>query len=282
MKRVVITGIGIYSCIGSNKEEVREGLYNGKCGIDTEPLRTEYGYRSSLTGVVPKPNLKEALNRRQRICLPEEGEYAYMATEEALKDAGIDLDYLEKNETGILYGNDSSSKAVIESHELCVEKKDTTLLGSGAIFQSMNSTVTMNLSTIYKLRGINMTISAACASGSHTIGLGAMFIRLGLQNMIICGGAQETNYLSMASFDGLSAFSMRMDDPKKASRPFDKGRDGLVPSGGAATVILEEYEHAVKRGAHIYAEVAGYGFSSNGAHISQPSNEGSALAMIRA
>ena len=282
MKRVVITGIGIHSCIGTNVEEVRESLYTGKCGIGIDPVRTEYGYRSPLTGIVPRPELKGVLSRRQRICLPEEGEYAYVATEQALKDAGIDMDYLEKNEAGILYGNDSSSKAVIESHEICVEKKDTTLLGSGAIFQSMNSTVTMNLSTIFRLRGINMTISAACSSGSHTIGLGAMFIRLGLQDMIVCGGAQETNYLSMASFDGLSAFSIRIDEPQKASRPFDKGRDGLVPSGGAATVILEEYEHAVKRGARIYAEVVGYGFSSNGVHISQPSNEGSALAMTRA
>lgn len=282
MKRVVITGIGIHSCIGTNVEEVRESLYAGKCGIGIDPARTEYGYRSPLTGIVPRPDLKGVLSRRQRICLPEEGEYAYVATEQALKDTGIDMDYLENNETGILYGNDSSSKAVIESHEICVEKKDTTLLGSGAIFQSMNSTVTMNLSTIFKLRGINMTISAACSSGSHTIGLGAMFIRLGLQDMIVCGGAQETNYLSMASFDGLNAFSTRVDEPLKSSRPFDKNRDGLVPSGGAATLILEEYEHAVKRGAPIYAEILGYGFSSNGAHISQPSDRGSAMAMERA
>lgn len=282
MKRVVITGIGIHSCIGTNVEEVRESLYAGKCGIGIDPARTEYGYRSPLTGIVPRPDLKGVLSRRQRICLPEEGEYAYVATEQALKDSGIDMDYLENNETGILYGNDSSSKAVIESHEICVEKKDTTLLGSGAIFQSMNSTVTMNLSTIFKLRGINMTISAACSSGSHTIGLGAMFIRLGLQDMIVCGGAQETNYLSMASFDGLNAFSTRVDEPLKSSRPFDKNRDGLVPSGGAATLILEEYEHAVRRGAPIYAEILGYGFSSNGAHISQPSDRGSAMAMERA
>lgn len=274
--------MGIHSCIGTNVEEVRESLYTGKCGIGIDPARTEYGYRSPLTGIVPRPELKGVLSRRQRICLPEEGEYAYVATEQALKDAGIDVDYLENNETGILYGNDSSSKAVIESHEICVEKKDTTLLGSGAIFQSMNSTVTMNLSTIFKLRGINMTISAACSSGSHTIGLGAMFIRLGLQDMIVCGGAQETNYLSMASFDGLNAFSTRVDEPLKSSRPFDKNRDGLVPSGGAATLILEEYEHAVKRGAPIYGEILGYGFSSNGAHISQPSDRGSAVAMERA
>ena len=282
MKRVVITGIGIYSCIGVSKEEVRDGLYQGRSGIGIDPSRTEYGYRSPLTGIVPRPDLKESLTRRQRICLPEEGEYAFMATQEALEDACIDTDYLDRNEAGILFGNDSSSKAVIESHEICVAKKDTTLLGSGAIFQSMNSTVTMNLSTIFRLRGINMTISAACASGSHSIGLGALLIRMGLQEMIVCGGAQETNVLSMASFDGLNAFSTRTDQPQKASRPFDKGRDGLVPSGGAATVILEEYEHAVKRGARIYAEVAGYGFSSNGMHISQPSEEGSAKAMALA
>ncbi|HNR27176.1 MAG TPA: beta-ketoacyl-[acyl-carrier-protein] synthase family protein [Bacteroidales bacterium] len=282
MKRVVITGIGIYSCIGVSKEEVRDGLYQGRSGIGIDPSRTEYGYRSPLTGIVPRTDLKESLTRRQRICLPEEGEYAFMATQEALEDACIDTDYLDRNEAGILFGNDSSSKAVIESHEICVAKKDTTLLGSGAIFQSMNSTVTMNLSTIFRLRGINMTISAACASGSHSIGLGALLIRMGLQEMIVCGGAQETNVLSMASFDGLNAFSTRTDQPQKASRPFDKGRDGLVPSGGAATVILEEYEHAVKRGARIYAEVAGYGFSSNGMHISQPSEEGSAKAMALA
>lgn len=282
MKRVVITGMGIYSCIGKNLDEVTKSLFNGISGIGIEEIRGEYGYRSPLTGIVERPILKGVLDRRLRLGLAEEGEYAYMATKEALDSAAIDMDYLENNEVGILYGNDSSAKAVIESHALVMEKKDTTLLGSGAIFQSMNSTVTMNLSTIFKLKGINMTISAACASGSHSIGLGYMFIRNGLQDMIICGGAQETNYYSMASFDGLSAFSTRVDQPHKASRPFDANRDGLVPSGGAATVILEEYEHAVKRGATILGEIVGYGFSSNGGHISQPNDEGSYLAMIRA
>lgn len=282
MRRVVITGIGIYSCIGKSIQEVSEALYHGKSGVGIDPARTLYGYRSPLTGILEPPQLKNVLTRRQRICLPEEGEYAYVATDDALKDAGISDEYLDNNEVGILYGNDSSSRAVIESHEICVEKKDTTLMGSGAIFQSMNSTVTMNLATIFRLKGINMTISAACSSGSHSIGLGALLIRQGLQDMIICGGAQETNVLSMASFDGLGAFSVRIAEPHKASRPFDAGRDGLVPSGGAATVIIEEYEHAVKRGARIYAEVTGYGFSSNGVHISQPCEKGSALAMERA
>ena len=282
MRRVVITGIGIYSCIGKNLDEVTQSLYNGKSGIGLEPARKEYGYRSSLTGIVDRPVLKGLLDRRLRVGLAEEGEYAYMATVEALKNAGIDMDYLENNEMGILYGNDSSAQAVIDAHEIMRQKRDTTLLGSGAVFQSMNSTVTMNLSTIFKLKGVNMTISAACASGSHAIGLGYMFIQNGMQDMVLCGGAQETNLYSMASFDALSAFSIRMDEPEKASRPFDAGRDGLVPSGGAASLILEEYEHAVKRGATILAEVIGYGVSSNGAHISQASDTGCLIAINRA
>jgi 3-oxoacyl-[acyl-carrier-protein] synthase-1 len=282
MKRVVITGMGIYSSIGKNKEEVLLSLQNGKSGIGIEPFRTEMGFRSPLTGILEVPNLKGKLDRRLRTGLAEEGIFAYVASLEALEQALIDDDYLDNNEIGILYGNDSSAKAVIEAHELVKLKKDTMLLGSGAIFQSMNSTVTMNLSTIFKLKGINFTISAACASGSHALGMGYHFIRHGMQEMVLCGGAQEINAYSMGSFDALSAFSVRIDEPTKASRPFDKNRDGLVPSGGAATLILEEYEHAVKRGAPILAEVVGYGFSSNGSHISQPTNEGSYRAMSMA
>jgi len=281
-KRVVITGIGIWSCIGKNLEEVTQSLYLGKSGIGIEELRREYGYRSLLTGIVERPMLKGLLDRRLRVCLAEEGEYAYMATLEALKNAKMDMDYLEDNEMGIFYGNDSSAKAVIDTHEVMRIKKDTSLLGSSAIFQSMNSTVSMNLSTIFKLRGVNMTISAACASGSHAIGLGYLFIQNGIQDLVLCGGAQETNYYSMASFDALSAFSIRMNEPEKASRPFDADRDGLIPSGGAATLILEEYEHALKRGAPILGEIIGYGVSSNGANISQPSDVGCLIAMNRA
>lgn len=282
MKRVVITGMGIYSSIGKNKEEVTESLREGKSGIGIEELRTEMGYRSPLTGILEVPNLKGQIDRRLRAGLAEEGIFAYVATEEAFKQANIDSDFLDTHEIGILYGNDSSAKAVIEAHEIMKQKKDTMLLGSGAIFQSMNSTVTMNLSTIYRLKGINLTISAACASGSHAIGLGYHLIKSGLQKMILCGGAQEINAYSMGSFDALSAFSIRTDEPTKASRPFDKNRDGLVPSGGAASLVLEEYDHAIARGATILAEVVGYGFSSNGSHISQPANEGSYRAMLMA
>ena len=279
--RVVITGMGIYSCIGISLDEVKESLYQGKSGIVLDQDRKEFGYRSGLTGRVPKPELKSLLNRRQRISMGEESEYAYLATIDALKQAGLEQEFLDINEVGILYGNDSVSQAVIEATDIVREKKDTTLMGSGAIFKSMNSTVTMNLSTIFKLRGINLTISAACASGSHSLGLAYLLIKNGLQDVVVCGGAQETNKFSMASFDGLGVFSVREDEPGKASRPFDSGRDGLIPSGGAATLIVESLESAQKRGANILAEIVGYGFSSNGGHISTPNVDGPALAMER-
>ncbi len=274
MKRVVITGIGIYSCIGKNLDEVRDSLYKGRSGIIMDPLRKEYGYRSGLTGFVEKPDLKGKLDRRARIMLPEQGEFAYLATVEALENAGCNADFIAANEIGILYGNDSSGKAVIEANNIIMDKKDTMMVGSGAVFQTMNSTVTMNLATIFKLRGINFTISAACASGSHSIGLGYHFIKTGLQDCIVCGGAQEINHLSMGTFDALSAFSVHESTPAKASRPFDRDRDGLIPSGGAATVILESLDSAQKRGATILGEVIGYGFSSNGGHISNPTVDG--------
>ena len=281
-RRVVITGMGIYSCIGTSLEEVKQSLYEGKSGIIYDEERKEFGFRSALTGMVPRPDLKPYLNRRQRISIGEETEYAYMATIEALKNAKIEDSFFDENEVGILYGNDSVSMAIIEATDIIREKKDTTLIGSGAIFKSMNSTVTMNLSTIFRLRGINLTVSAACASGSHSIGLGFHLIKSGMQDMIICGGAQEINKYAMASFDGLGVFASNEANPTKASRPFDAGRDGLVPSGGGATLILESYESAIKRGAPIIAEVLGYGFSSNGGHISTPNVEGPATAMKRA
>lgn len=281
-RRVVITGIGIWSCIGRNVDEVERSLREGRSGIGVEQARLDYGYQSGLTGIVERPVLKGLLDRRTRVGLPEEAEYAFMASREAFAMAGVDDAYLNANEVGAIWGNDSSAKPVIEAAEIMAEKHDSALLGSGLIFQSMNSTVTMNLSTIFKLRGVNFTVSAACASGSHSIGLGYMLIKQGLQQMVLCGGAQEVNYYSMATFDALNAFSKRMDEPTKASRPFDRDRDGLIPSGGAAAIVLEDYDHAVARGAEILAEVTGYGFSSNGGGISQPSDEGSVIAMQRA
>jgi len=281
-RRVVITGMGIWSCIGESLDQVKESLYEGRSGIGIDPARKEIGYRSALTGIVRVPDLKGKVDRRQRLCLPEEGKYAFMATEQALAQAGIDKEFLAAREVGILYGNDSSAEAVISGIDIIREKKNTAMVGSGNIFQSMNSTITMNLSTIFNLRGINFTVSGACASGSHSIGMAYLLIRSGLQDCMICGGAEEVNVYSVGNFDGLSAFSTREDAPEKASRPFDSNRDGLVPSGGAATLVLESYESAVERGATILAEVIGYGFSSNGDHISVPNVDGPKRSLLMA
>ena len=281
MKRVVITGMGIYSCLGTDLETVKQSLFDGKSGIISDPARKEMGFRSSLTGFVPKPELKKEIKRKKRVRMSEHAEYAYCATRDAFAQAGIDDDFLEKSEIGIFYGNDSSARATIETTDILRETKDTALIGSSKIFQSMNSTVTMNLSVIFKLKGVNFTISGACASGSHAIGLGYTFIRNGMQECIVCGGAQEMGPHSVASFDALSAFSI-IEPPQNTPKPFDKNRDGLVPGGGAATLILESLEHAKKRGATILAEVIGYGFSSNGEHISVPNVDGPARSLTMA
>ena len=283
MRRVVITGMGIWSCLGTDLATVKDSLYQGKSGIVLDQDRLNYGYRSGLMGKVETPVItKQMLDRHTRAGMSEEAQYAYMASRQAFEQAMVDDNYLREHEVGCIFGNDSSAKPVIESAKIMDEKHDSAMLGYGLIFQSMNSTVNMNLSTIFHLRGVNFTISAACASGSHSIGLGYMMIQQGLQDMVLCGGAQETNYYSMASFDALGAFSVRMDEPQKASRPFDRDRDGLIPSGGAAALVLEDYDHAVARGATILAEVTGYGFSSNGGGISEPSDNGSVTAMTRA
>ena len=283
MRRVVITGTGIWSCLGTSLDAVAQSLREGKSGIGIEDIRKEYGYRSPLTGIVEKPQLKGLIDRRLRVSFSEPAEYAYMASRQAFEQAGIDEAYLAANEVGVIFGNDSSSKPVIDTYRIMEDRHDSAMVGRALVFQSMNSTVTMNLSSVFGLRGVNFTVSAACASGSHSIGLAYMMIRQGMQDVVLAGGAQEVSHFAMASFDAINAFSVRVDDPARASRPFDKHRDGLVPSGGAAALVVEEYEHAKARGANILAEVVGYGVSSNGiGGISQPSDEGSYVAMQRA
>jgi 3-oxoacyl-[acyl-carrier-protein] synthase-1 len=278
-RRVVISGMGIWSCIGTNVDDVRRSLWEGRSGVGTDPVRKEFGYRSALTGIVENPELKGLLDRRARLCMPQQAAYAYMATLEAFRGARIDSDYLAAHEVGILYGNDSTAQPVIEGVDVIREKRNTALAGSGNVFQSMNSTVSMNLSVIFNLRGINFTVAGACASGSHAIGMAYLLVKNGLQDCVVCGGAQEVNIYAVGSFDALSAFSVREDDPAAASRPFDKDRDGLVPSGGAATLIVESYESAVARGAEVLGEIVGYGFSSNGDHISVPNVDGPARSL---
>lgn len=273
-KRVVITGMGIWSCLGTTLDEVRDSLYKGKSGIVFNAERKSLGFRSALCADVPKPDLKPFIPRNQRQFMPEEAQYAYMATRQALEDAKLDADYMEHHEIGLIYGNDSVAEATMHALDKFREFHDTAACGSGAIFQSMNSTVTMNLACLFRLKGINLTASAACASGSQSIGLAALLIRNGLQECVVCGGAQEANLYSVAAFDGIQSFSVHEDHPTCASRPFDRDRDGLVPGGGAATVVLESYEHAVRRGAPIWGEIVGWGFSGNGDHISTPNIEG--------
>lgn len=257
-RKVVITGMGIWSCLGKTLEDVRDSLYGGKSGIVFSQERKEAGFRSALCADIELPDLKSFIPRNLRQFMPEEAQYAYMATRSALENAKLDQDYIDSHEVGIIYGNDSVAEATMHALDKFREFKDTSACGSGAIFQSMNSTVSMNLACLFKLRGINLTASAACASGSHAIGLAHTLIRSGLQDCIICGGAQEANLYSVASFDGIQSFSMREDEPAKACCPFDRDRDGLVPGGGAATVIIESYEHAVKRGAPILAEIVSW------------------------
>jgi len=279
MNKVVITGMGIWSCLGTTLDEVRQSLYDGRSGIVFSQERKDAGFRSPLCASVQKPDLKPLVPRNLRQFMPEEAQYAYMSTKAALEQAGIDQDFLDSHEVGLIFGNDSVAEATMRALDKFREFKSTVACGSGSIFQSMNSTVTMNLAILYHLRGINLTASAACASGSQSVGLAALLIRDGLQDCVVCGGAQEANMYSVASFDTIQAFSVNESDPTKALRPFDRDRDGLVPGGGAATLILESEEHALKRGAKILAEVVSWGFSGNGDHISTPNVEGPARAI---
>ena len=280
-RRVVVTGMGIWSCIGQDLKTVTESLRRGRCGIGVRRERLDLGYHSLLTGIVPRPELKGLLDRRQRNTLSEEAEYAYMSTREALETAHLTEEYREKNDIGCIFGNDTSNKAVVESYLKAVEEKSTFMLGSGKAFESLTSNVASNMSSIFRLRGINLTTSSACASSAQAIALATMLIRTGQEDIIVAGGAQETNDISMIAFDGVNTLSKQNDDPQHASRPFDKHRDGLVPSGGAATLVLEEYEHALKRGADILVEIAGFGFSQNTTVLGQPSSESELIAMQR-
>ena len=283
MRRVVVTGMGIWSCIGQDLETVTEILKQGRSGIIFDAQRIEFGLRSGLMGNVPRPNLKPLLSRKFRATMSGDTEYAYMAARQAFEQAGINDDYLRQNEVGIIYGNDGNGLARKEGNDILNKEHSALMLGPTALFRGETSSVTMNLSSVFHLRGISCIIGAACASGSQTIGIASLFIRTGLQQMVLVGGSQEIDLGGFASVDALEALSLRNDDPQHASRPFDRDRDGMVNSGGAAALVLEEYEHAIARGATILAEVVGYGFSSNGIEdISMSSADGEYRAMKRA
>lgn len=273
--------MGIFSCLGNGVAEVEASLRSGRSGIGIDERRTALGYRSALTGILPAIDTRALLDRRSRLRFSEHGAYAYIAVKGALAMAGIDSDYLQANEVGLLMGNDSSAGAVIEGADILRAKQSTALVGSN-VFQALNSTLSMNLAVSFGLTGVSFTISAACASSSHAVGMGTLLIRSGMQERVICGGAQEVGPYSVSSFDGLEVFSCRTSDPTAASRPFDKHRDGLVPSGGGAALVLESLESAQERGATILAEVAGYGFTTGAQHLTTPSIGAPRRAMQRA
>lgn len=282
MKRVVITGMGIWSSIGQDISSVTESLKRGRSGIIYNPKRMETGLHSGLVGNVPRPNLKGLLPRKFRVTMSEDAEYAYMAARQAFEHAKMPDDYLRTNEVGIVWGNDGNSCS-IDSAEVLKESKDSFMIGPHAAFKNMTSSAVMNIATIFHLRGICINVAAACASSSHAIGLASLFIRNGMQHIVLVGGSAEISSYGSMSVDAVRAISLRNNSPEQACRPFDKGHDGMIQSGGAAAIVLEEYEHAVARGATILAEVLGYGFSNSGTEeISMANHNAEYIAMNRA
>lgn len=274
-RRTAITGLGIVSCLGSSLDSVSDALRRGQSGIVVDPERVERGFFSPLTGAIANWDGGNArLSRKHRKSMHQPAAYAAVACLDAVADSGLDHDRLRAFDCGVIVGNDSTAAPSVDVAARTLEAGETRGIGSGAIFQVMNSTVTMNLSTLFGTQGANWTLSAACASGAHAIGQAHMLIGSGAQTVMLCGGAQEINWQAMAAFDALGAFSRRLNEPARASRPFDADRDGLIPSGGAAMLVLEDWQHARDRGARIYAEVLSFAFTSNGDHLSKPTVAG--------
>lgn len=260
MRRTVITGMGIWSCIGQSVQEVAQSLRLGKSGIGIDPERTTYGYQSPLTGIVPRPDIKaQGLRRSQRITLSEPGEYGYMAMKEALAMAPV----ADLYRCGLIVSNDSTAGALAETEAIMAEYHDSRRLGAGMVFRTLNSSVSMSLASVFGIGGLSLTVSAACAGGGHAIGLAHSLIQSGQLDCCIVVGAQEVGLHAYTSFDALGIFSHRTDNPTAASRPFDCDRDGLVPSGGAACVILETAAHAAMGNRKPLATVNGYGFTTS-------------------
>jgi 3-oxoacyl-[acyl-carrier-protein] synthase I len=279
MRRVVITGIGVVSCIGNGCQEVLKSLQEGHSGIEFIPERKELGFRSALGGrikglappSIPKRNLRQM----------GPGSYlAVHATMQALQDAGLEVHKLQNGRTGVIIGNIGNMQDLYRQCRMFHDKSQK--LGGTAYQKIMGDSVSANLSVWLGSKGFSLTVSAACATGAAAIGHAAQLIKADLQDICICGGVQEDSWEYCCHFDALNVFSMREHEPTKASRPFDKHRDGLVPSAGCGILILEEMEHARRRGSKIYAELIGYAFTSDGHDMTAPSGEGSSRCMEQA
>lgn len=276
MRRVAIVGLGIVSSIGNTTAEVVTSLRQGRSGIEFIPERKGLGFRSALGGRIKNLPALDAPKRNLRQMGPG-SQLAVHAAQQAIADAGIEPPVFQSGRVGVVVGNIGNAQDIYRQCRMFHDK--TMKLGGTAMQKAMTDSVSANLSVLLGTRGYALTMSAACATGAVTIGFSSQLIRWGLQDLCICGGTQEDGWESVCHFDALQAFSTREDDPTKASRPFDKYRDGLVPSVGAGIVILEELEHAQRRGARIYAEVMGYATNSDGYDMTVPSGEGTVRCM---
>src|SRR5210317_102579 len=279
MRNVVITGVGIKSCIGNTYQEVLDSLKNGKSGITANETYKEMGFRSQVSGNVDL-NFAELIDRKLYRFMGEASAYAYLAAQDAIEMAGISEDHLNSEKTGIVAGSGGSSTRVMVSTADITREKGPKRIGPYAVTKSMASSISAILGTAYKLKGINYSISSACATSSHCIGHGADLIKSGQQDIVIAGGGEDLHWSSSNLFDAMGALSSNFNDnPSSASRAYDKDRDGFVISGGSGMVILEEEEHAKKRNANILARLTGYYATSDGYDMVAPSGEGALRCM---
>ncbi|MDR2489121.1 MAG: beta-ketoacyl-[acyl-carrier-protein] synthase family protein [Desulfovibrio sp.] len=278
MHRVVITGTGIVSVLGCTREEAASALYHGRSGIVAEPERLAFGMRSCLTGSVRNFDPARHLSRKQRKTMPDCAVQAHAAVMDAMAQSVLPEEILRSDRCGLVFGNDSSVIPALDQARALEEAGSTEGMGSGHVFRCMNSSVTMNLNILLGNRGAGWTVAAACASGAYALGQATDAVRLGRMDAMICGAAQEIGPQAVAAFDGLGAFSTH-PVPEEASRPFDADRQGLVPSGGAAALVLESYVSARRRGATILGEILGFGCSADGESLVVPNATGLAAAM---
>ena len=280
MRRVVITGLGIVSPIGNNADEVLTSLKAGKSGIEASPEMAEHGFRSQIAGTV-KLDIKDHVDKRALRFMGPGAAYAYIAMGQAIADAGLDEDTVSNVRTGLIAGSGGpSTSAMLAAHDVVKNTGATKRIGPFAVPKCMSSTISANLSTQYKIKGINYSITSACSTSLHCIGAASEQIMMGKQDVMFAGGAEELDWTLSCLFDAMGAMSSKYNDtPEKASRAFDADRDGFVIAGGGAMLVLESLEHAQARGAKIYAEVTGFAATSDGHDMVAPSGEGGERAM---
>ena len=282
MRRVVVTGLGIVSCLGNNAASVTTALRNGTSGIRHNPVYAEMGFRSQVCGR-PDIDLKENIDRKTLRFMGEAAGWSYIAMQQAIDDAGLEAAEVSNERSGIIAGSGGASSAnVVESADI-LRARGIKRIGPYRVTQTMGSTVSACLATPFKIKGVNYSLSSACATSAHCIGNAAELIQLGKQDIVFAGGGEEEHWSLSCLFDAMGALSTKYNStPQLASRPYDVDRDGFVISGGAGMVVLEELEHAQARGAHIYAEVTGYGATSDGYDMVAPSGEGAVRCMRQA